>query len=70
VRYVRQFFRFLYDFLVGDAWELFVGPIVGLVLAWLLIGAGVAPALVGAILFVAVLIVVALNLIVSLRGSA
>ncbi|HYK96047.1 MAG TPA: hypothetical protein VE011_09315 [Candidatus Dormibacteraeota bacterium] len=33
--FVRAFFRFWYDFLVGDRWELFVGPIVALLLVWL-----------------------------------
>jgi hypothetical protein len=70
MRYVRSFCRFLYDFLVGDAWELFVGPLVGLFLAWLLIRAGVEPGLVGGILVGAVLVVVAVNLTVSLRSSA
>lgn len=70
MRYVRQFFRFLYDFLVGDAWELFLGPIGSLLLAWLLIQAGVAAALVGGLLFLAVLAVAATNLVLSLRGAA
>lgn len=52
MRYVRAFFRFWYDFLVGDRWELFVGPIAALLLAWLATRAG-APALAtGALLFV------------------
>jgi hypothetical protein len=70
MRYVRPFFRFLYDFLVGDAWELFVGPIGGLLVAWLLIRAGLAASLVGSILFVTVLAVAALHLTIALRGSA
>jgi hypothetical protein len=70
MKYVRSFGRFLYDFLVGDAWELFVGPLVGLFVAWLLVSAGVEPGVVGGILVVAVLVVVALNLTVSLRHSA
>lgn len=68
--YVRKFFRFLYDFLVGDAWELFVGPLVGLFVAWLLIQVGVPTGIVGAVLFVAVLAVVAAHLTIALRGSA
>ncbi len=35
MRYPRAFFRFWYDFLVGDRPELFVGPIAALVVAWL-----------------------------------
>jgi hypothetical protein len=70
VKYLRQFGSFLYDFLVGDAWELFVGPILALVVAWALIQGGVSTALVGGVLFVAVLLVGALNLFLSLRTSA
>ena len=70
MRYANQFFRFLYDFLVGDAWELFVGPIVGLVIVWLLVQLG-APAVVGGVtLFSAVLVVGLLHLTLALRGSA
>lgn len=51
MRYVRSFFAFWYDFLVGDRWELFLGPIAALFLAWLATRAN-APALVtGALLF-------------------
>jgi hypothetical protein len=70
MRYVRQFFSFLYDFLVGDAWELFVGPIVALVIGWFLVANGVSGAVVGGLLFIGVLIVAAVNLGVALRGSA
>jgi hypothetical protein len=70
MRYLRQFGRFLYDFLVGDAWELFVGPIVGLALAWLLLQVGLPAAAVGVLLFLAVLVVGALNVMLGLRGSA
>ena len=67
--YVRRFFAFLYDFLVGDAWELFVGPILALALAWLLLQAGVAPAIVGGLLFVSVLAVAAAHIAIALRSS-
>ena len=40
MRYVTAFGRFWYDFLIGDRPELFVGPIVALVLVALLIQAG------------------------------
>ena len=70
MKYLTQFYRFLYDFLVGDAWELFVGPIVVLVIGWLLIGAGLGPAAVGIVLFVGVLAVAAWHLTLALRGSA
>jgi hypothetical protein len=70
VKYVRQLFHFLYDFLVGDAWELFVGPIVGLVAASLLLSAGLDPAIVGGVIFVAILVVGGLHLTAALEGSA
>jgi len=59
VKYARQLFNFLYDFLVGDAWELFVGPIVAVVLAWVLIQVGLDTAAVGVILFASVAVVAA-----------
>jgi hypothetical protein len=68
--WLRRFGTFLYDFLVGDAWELFVGPLVVLALAWLLLQMGVAAVLVGALVFVGVLVVAGLNLVLALRGSA
>jgi hypothetical protein len=66
--YLRQFLRFLYDFLVGDAWELFVGPILALVVAWVVLQAGLAPAVTGGLLFLSVLAVAALHLSIALRG--
>jgi hypothetical protein len=68
--YVRRFASFLYDFLVGDAWELFVGPIAALILAWVLLQAGVDHAVVGAVLLLSVLLIAATNVTVALRGSA
>jgi hypothetical protein len=70
MRYLRQFGRFLYDFLVGDSWELFVGPIVGLLAAWALLQIGLPPAVVGGLLVVAVLLVGAINVALALRASA
>lgn len=70
MRYLRQVGAFIYDFLVGDAWELFVGPIVVLVLAWLLVGTGLPAGVVGVALFVGILVVAAINLGASLRHSA
>lgn len=54
MRYVRAFFRFWYDFLVGDRWELFVGPIAALLLAWFATRAGMPAPATGALLFVLV----------------
>jgi hypothetical protein len=54
MRYVRSFFGFWYDFLVGDRPELFVGPIAALVLAWLAVRAGVPAPMTAGLLFVLV----------------
>jgi len=70
MKYLRQLYKFLYDFLVGDAWELFVGPILCLIGAALLVGAGVNAAIVGGLLVLGVLLVGAVHLAVALRGSA
>ncbi len=70
MKYLRQFGSFLYDFLVGDAWELFVGPLVTLVIAWAVLQAGLAGDLVGLLLFAMVLAVAAINLTIALRVSA
>ena len=67
--YVRRFFRFLYDFLVGDAWELFIGPLVVLFATWVLVQVGVDTAVVGWILVGGLVIVVIVNLRLSLRGA-
>lgn len=66
---LRRFSRFLYDFLVGDAWELFVGPLVALLGAWLLVRMGVDPTLVGGLLVAGLVVVVIVNLRLSLRGA-
>ena len=57
MRTLRRFGAFWYDFLVGDRWELFVGPIVALALAAALAGLGVAGGVVGVLLFASVVAV-------------
>jgi hypothetical protein len=54
VGYVRAFFRFWYDFLVGDRWELFVGPIAALAVAWFATQADLPAPAVGGLLFLLV----------------
>jgi hypothetical protein len=54
MRYVRGFFGFWYDFLVGDRWELFAGPILALFVAWLAVRASVPAPITGALIFVLV----------------
>jgi hypothetical protein len=70
VSYLRRFVRFLYDFLVGDAWELFVGPVLALVVAWSLIQAGLEPAVVGGLLIASVVGVVVVHLAVAVRSAS
>ena len=67
--YLRRFAAFLYDFLVGDAWELFVGPIAILVIAWLAVSAGLAGWLVGAGLVVGLVIVAGISVAAGLRQA-
>lgn len=57
--WLRRFGAFWYDFLVGDRWELFLGPIVLLAIVAALVSAGVAGAIAGAVLFVGVVVVAA-----------
>jgi len=69
MKYVRSFFAFLYDFLVGDQWELFIGPILVLVVCALLVRAEVPVDAVGALFFLGVVAVITLNLTISLRHA-
>ena len=70
MRYVRAFGAFWYDFLVGDRPELFLGPIVALVLAWVLVDAGLPGGGTGIFLFAAVVAVGALSLYLTARPKA
>ena len=70
MRYVRAFGAFWYDFLVGDRPELFLGPIVALLLAWILVRGGVNPGIIGIVLFAAVAGVGALSLYLVARPRA
>ena len=66
--FARRFAAFWYDFLVGDHWELFVGPLVALAVVAALLAAGVAPAIGGVLLFVLITAVAALRLGAALRS--
>ena len=70
MRYVRAFGAFWYDFLVGDRPELFLGPIVALFLAWVLVRGGVNAGIAGIVLFAAVAGVGALSLYLTARPRA
>lgn len=59
--WLRRFGAFWYDFLVGDRWELFVGPILVLVVVAALIAAAVPTVLAGAALFAGIVLVGAVS---------
>jgi hypothetical protein len=67
VTWLRRFGAFWYDFLVGDRWELFVGPIVALAAAALLVAAGVPSAVVGVLLFAGIVAVGAASVASAIR---
>jgi hypothetical protein len=67
MRYVRSFFDFWYDFLVGDRPELFLGPIAALTLAWIAVRANLAAPLSGVLLFVLVAAVGSLSIAWAIR---
>ena len=67
MRYLRSFGAFWYDFLIGDRLELFLGPIVALALVWLVMQAGASGAIDGLLLFLAVLVVMVVSLMLSVR---
>lgn len=37
MKLLASFFRFWYDFIVGDAWEVAAGVVIALIIAWLLL---------------------------------
>lgn len=61
------FGRFWYDFLVGDRWELFAGPIAALVLAGAVTRAGVPGLLAGGLLFLSITLVGGASIAWALR---
>jgi hypothetical protein len=67
--YLRQFGAFLFDFLVGDAWELFLGPLAAVAIGWGLLQLGVQAGIVGGLLFATVIGIAALHVGLALRSS-
>jgi hypothetical protein len=67
VRYLRGFGAFWYDFLVGDRWELFLGPIAALLVAWLALSTGLPAAITGLVLFCLIVGVGGLSVAWALR---
>ena len=62
---LRRFGAFWYDFLVGDQWELFIGPIVVLAAVSVALASGLSPEVAGGLLFVGVTTVGAISLATS-----
>jgi hypothetical protein len=67
IRFTRAFLHFWSDFLIGDRLELFIGPIVALIGAALLVRADVPGVLIGAVYFGAVVLVGAISLGMATR---
>ena len=68
MRALRRFLRFWYDFLVGDRWELFLGPIVALLVAWIIAGAGLPGMMSGLLLFGLVVAVGGVSVVWTVRS--
>jgi len=67
VSWLRRFGGFWYDFLVGDRWELLVGPIAALAVAAALVGAGLPGAVVGLVLVLGIVGVAGVSLWWAIR---
>ena len=65
--FLRRFAGFWYDFLVGDHWELFVGPIAALAVVWLAVGAGLAGPAAGLLLVALIAGVAASSVALAVR---
>jgi hypothetical protein len=70
MRFLRAFGAFWYDFLVGDRPELFIGSIAVLALIWVMVRAGVDPALAGGLLAICILVLGWLSLLFATRHRA
>jgi hypothetical protein len=67
IKFARAFLHFWSDFLIGDRLELFIGPIVALAGAAILVQTGLSGALIGAALFTGIVLVGALSLGMATR---
>jgi hypothetical protein len=65
--FLRKLFRFWYDFLVGDRWELFLGPIAALVVVGAAVAAGIGSAMSGVLLFALIALVAAFSVAWAVR---
>jgi hypothetical protein len=67
MRYMRAFGTFWYDFLIGDHVELFLGPLVVLLVVWIPFRTGWAGGIDGFLLFAGITVVGAMSLTMSVR---
>ena len=65
--FLRRFAAFWYDFLVGDRWELFLGPLAALAVVGIAVGAGLSGVVAGLLLFVLIAGVAALSVALAVR---
>ena len=65
--FLRRFVGFWYDFLVGDRWERFLGPILALAIVGIALAAGLDGAAAGLILFVLIAGVAAVSVVWAVR---
>jgi hypothetical protein len=66
--FLRRFVAFWYDFLVGDRWELFLGPLAALLIVGVAVAAGVSAGVAGVVLVLLVLGIAGFSLAVAVRG--
>jgi hypothetical protein len=67
MRYLRAFGAFWYDFLIGDHPELFLGPLVALLISWIALRSGWTNGLVGLLLCAGIIVTGAVSLKLSVR---
>ena len=65
--FLRRFAGFWYDFLVGDRWELFLGPLAALAVVAAALGAGLTGAPAGLLLFALVAAIAAFSVWLAVR---
>ncbi|MFI5226435.1 MAG: hypothetical protein ACHQ3P_07135 [Candidatus Limnocylindrales bacterium] len=68
MRWIRAFFDFWYDFLVGDRPELFLGPIAVLIVVWASVSMGADPMVSATLMVLGVIAVGSLSLVLQTRA--
>jgi len=69
MKYIKGFFAFWYDFIVGDAWEVAAGVLATLVVLYLLVHYFPSFALYGALLFPVIIVALLGYSLWRVRGS-